>query len=380
MLWDLIARPYKALGEEQKRLLDDYFGAGSSFMTANYGHIMRWICKRMSSLRPQIVTNSRVSKEKYDYRAAPEPLVVIDGVESKNIRIEVPWHAIPFDKEMREWGYNPGSIAFVDPKTSSVIDLTHLRSKAYENTFSRSYDRVVVAINKADAIDVYLDRQDRQFFGNFWGTNTTVGDIKTLADFQDRDLLFGNRLCDDHSTLSSLSQGSNFVSFVTSNMIPVIHMGNAMNPLHPRPTDLFSSVIDYIERIYPGTKLILPKSGCQPPRNMMVKDVVKLFGNWRDGTLEVRTTRNYARVVLCSEEHHSMNVCEPLVITFADKEVPFQTIVDEFVRRIPSIRMAYMRIENENEEEEEEEEEKTLKWEHWCVSQNEMPEMLTKKN
>ena len=367
-LWDLIARQYKALDEGLRAHLDETFGAYSEFMTANYGHIMRWISKRMSSLRPQVVVRSNAEKRlRYNYKAAPDPLVVIDGVESKNTQIEVPWHAIPFDREMRSWGYDPSRVAFADPKTNAVVDLLHLRDVAYENTFSGNYDRVVIAIKRAAIVSVYINGAYR---GNFWGTNTTVGRIKELAGMQRCDFVIGNILCDDCTTLYSLSRGHNFVSFEAFEMRPTIYLREYTNGLCYPSTELFGHVIDYIERMCPGTKVILADSCCQPPRDMVVKDVVKLFGDWRNGTLTLTTTSKYVHVVLYPEEHIKMNCCKPLVDTYADGEVFLPDLLLRFAHKIPSIREACKRIEGKAG---------TLGWENTFINDYNNPELLTER-
>lgn len=354
-LFDLISKQYEAFSEDSKELLNGTFGEKSTLETANYGQIMRWICIRMVKLRKEgseeVVDESH---ERYKYDTEPYPLTVIDG-KTHLYRNDVPWKA-DFFTEINKLGYDASATVIVDPETKIVVDIKELRKEAYKNTLMGDYLKVVIAVDKKMIKNVFVNQK---CVGSFWATNTTIGDIKKFIKLDDHyDLIFNGKLYEDCSTLSSISQEYEVylcVHQITPNII--------LDGRYTVPSDLtddFGKVIGIIEGIYPGRKVVLI-CGCQPPRDMKVKEVIKRFGDCRTGNLNLYFAESFVHVTLWPEEYKAMNECEPIVETYVKSEITLGNFVSEFARRIPRVRYAYYH-EEKQENQENQEKQGNLKW------------------
>ena len=337
-LFDLISKHYEAFSEETRSLLDDTFGKKSDLKTANYGQIMRWICAEMKGLRKESFWKSvdGALPERYKYDTEPIPLMVIDGKTNLS-RSYIPWKA-EFSKEMNKFGYDSRNIEVVNPVTMEVVDIEKLRDEAYKKTLRGDYLRVVIAVNKAATKKVYINNK---WVGNFWATNTTIGDIKKMGGISDScELVFNCELYDDCTTLSSLSLGD-IINFDTHYINPIIYIGEFY--ARPDPLEDFEKVINDVEKNRAKSKVVL-ECGCQPPKKMKVKDVVKLFGNWRDGSLRIYRSEHFVHLLLWQEEYNKMDKCEPLVDTYVDGSVTVGDLFSKYARKLPYVKEVYKRI------------------------------------
>lgn len=339
VLFDLISKQYEAFNVKSKELLSRTFGEKSDLKTANYGQIMRWICVKMKDLREE--TDERTvdgdSSERYKYGTEPSPLMVIDGKTGLN-QSYIPWKA-DFSKEMNKFGYDSSAIEIIRPDTNEVVNIDDLRKDAYEKTLEKNYLRVVIAVDREMTRNVLVDDEN---IGKFWITNTTIRDIKKIHHVPDNcELTFNGELYDDCTTLSSLSPCGD-ISFKKQEVRPNIYFGG--NWFQLDPLSKIGELIDYYEKLYPKMKIVL-WSGCQPPKDMTVKDVVKYFGNWRTGELNLFWTENFVHVLMYPEEYDKMDSCGPLVDTYVDGSVNLQeNLLERFACKLSCLREVYNRI------------------------------------
>ena len=326
---------------ESRRLLDGTFGEGSELETANYGPVMRCICVEIGKLREKTFDGmGSASDERYSYGVDPR-LVIIDGVKSKHGKISVGWSHSPFSEEARGWGYDPRTVVFVDPETKMVVALEKLKEVAYANCVSKNYTRVLIAVKRSRTKEVFIDEKS---IGRYWASNVTIEDVKRTNNVPDDcELIFNEELYDDCTTLDSLPGVGDKVLFKMRQIIPRIILDKG-NPVEFGPMEDFGMVIDYFERLCPRMKVV-HWSGCQPPRDMKVKDVVKLFGNWETGELVLYTTSNFVHVRLYPEEYSKMDNCLPLVDTYVDGTVNiWANLMEKFALKLPCIREVYRRM------------------------------------